>query len=199
MTDQHRSILSPDTLTRLSGTMAEFASAWSADVEALRTAEAELATTKVLLGTANMRRDDLQGDLDAALAANKSLMDRNAFLEAQILLIADRAQDAENGMAAVRQRVDATVRADGTVRDRVSAAAAPVAPAVAAPPADRLVKLVRELETPRAAVTDPPIAGAPRQVRELAAGLPDGTDLPQEPPPIIPTPLAPNFFQPAAQ
>lgn len=197
MADQHRPVMSPETLTRLAGAMTEFATAWAADVEALRSAENELATTTSLLNTSNMRRDDLQADLNSALADNKLLLDRNAFLEAQIQLIADRAQDAENGMAAVRQRVDATVRGDGTVRNRASMSAAPVAPGSGGATVDRLAKLAREVETVR---VTPPTA-APRQVREIDAGSPDGTDLPQDRPPIAHRTMPPSndFVRQAAQ
>lgn len=198
MADQHRPVMSPETLTRLAGAMTEFATAWAADVEALRAAENELATTTSLLDTSNMRRDDLQGDLNSALADNKLLLDRNAFLEAQIQLIADRAQDAENGMAAVRQRVDATVRGDGTVRERASAAQ-PAALKLAVAPgstSERLASLARELEAIR-----PVAPAAPRQVRELDADKPDGTDLPQDPPPIAHRTMPPSndFIRQAAQ
>lgn len=191
MADQHRPMMSPDTLTRLAGAMTEFSTAWAADVDALRTVEAELSTTTTLLNTANMRREDLQADLDAALANNKLLLDRNAYLEAQILLIADRAQDAEHGMAAVRQRVDATVRGDGTTRDRVSAPVAPV---------ERLAKLVRGIEPAQPIAVGAAAPEQPRQVRELAADQPDGTDLPQEPPPVVRRTMPPanDFIRHAA-
>ncbi|MGR4927347.1 hypothetical protein ACIPUD_11125 [Bradyrhizobium sp. CAR08] len=184
-------MMSPETLTRLAGAMTEFSTAWAADVDALRTVEAELSTTTTLLNTANMRREDLQADLDAALANNKLLLDRNAYLEAQIMLIADRAQDAEHGMAAVRQRVDATVRGDGTTRDRVSAPVAPV---------ERLAKLVREIETTQPAAVAAAAPEQPRQVREIAADQPDGTELPQEPPPIVRRTMPPanDFIRHAA-
>lgn len=188
---QHRPVMSPETLTRLAGAMTEFATAWAADVEALRTVESELATTTTLLNTSNMRRDDLQGDLDAALADNKLLLDRNAYLEARVQLIADRARDAENGMAAVRQQVETSVRGDGTMRDR----GAPVVKLEAAPgTAERLAKIARAIE-PSLPASPAPAAAAPRAVRELDAEGPDGTDLPQDPPPIGRTPIPDNIFQ----
>lgn len=195
MADQHRPVMSPETLTRLAGAMTEFATAWTADVDALRAVENELSTTTTLLNTSNMRRDDLQGDLDAALADNKLLLDRNAYLEARVQLIADRARDAEHGMAAVRQQVETSVRGDGTIRDRGMPPAAPVVKLAIAPAStERLAKLAREIE-PSLAAAAPPTGVATRQVREIDAGSTDGTDLPQDPPPIARTPVPDNIFQ----
>jgi hypothetical protein len=164
--------------------MPEFAAAWAGDVNALRAVEAELSATKSLLVAANLRTDDLQSDLDKALADNNRLNVRNAYLEAQVLTFADRARDAEHGMAAIAERAGQVVRGDGTTRDRASAAA-PIATA----PVTQIIAAPEETAAPV----------APRQVREIDAGAPDGTDLPQEPPPIASSPLPPGPFLQAAQ
>jgi septal ring factor EnvC (AmiA/AmiB activator) len=95
---EHRPVLDPSVLHRLSTSMESIAAAWEADVTELRRAETKLADTERLLNSASDRASTLQADLRTARAENKGLLLRNAHLEAQVHTLYETSLDARDAV-----------------------------------------------------------------------------------------------------
>lgn len=95
---EHRPILDPTILGRLSTSMVQFEQAWLADVTELRRVEAKMAAIERLLNSATDRASALQGDLRAARQENADLIRRNAHLEAQVQKLYENSLDAKDAL-----------------------------------------------------------------------------------------------------
>lgn len=115
---EHRLVLDPDVAIRVGAGVVAFAEAWKGDVAALRRVEGELADTQRMLNAAADRASGLQGDLAAAREENRALINRNAYLEAQIQSLYEKSHDAKDVMESLASKAVEVARAAPSVEPR---------------------------------------------------------------------------------
>jgi septal ring factor EnvC (AmiA/AmiB activator) len=115
---EHRLVLDPDVARRVGAGVVAFAEAWEGDIAALRRVESELAETQRMLNAAADRASGLQGDLAAAREENRALINRNAYLEAQIQSLYEKSHDAKDVMESLASKAVEVARAAPSVEPR---------------------------------------------------------------------------------
>lgn len=183
--DEHRITLDPSVLSRLAESMNHIAEAWQKDVDALNDARGQNETLTRALNASDDRADNMNADLRVVRGEARALLERNAWLEAQLHLLQETTSDARDALTTLIERA---ARRNEEIPERIYVPPAPIA--AAAPVREDGTTAPRPQPQAQPQAAEPPappveMPAAPVVVVEED----DGTGLPAERPLFLRTPL----------